>query len=97
MPFRSLSPAEQALKANPEAAPQELRLNANYVTRFGQVRAASHAHPAAVSTPHCAAPRAVARRRACQADYTYSMQVALTEAVDQVYDMGGGKTITVSL
>ena len=40
----------QALKANPEGAPRELKVNANYITRFGQV--------------------------------------ALTEALDQVYDMG---------
>ena len=27
----------QALKANPERAPVELKINANYITRFGQV------------------------------------------------------------
>ncbi len=27
----------QALKANAEAAPKDLRLNQNYITRFGQV------------------------------------------------------------
>ena len=26
----------QALKANPERAPVELKVNANYITRFGQ-------------------------------------------------------------
>lgn len=40
----------QALKANPGGAPKELKVNANYITRFGQV--------------------------------------ALTEALDQVYDLG---------
>jgi hypothetical protein len=48
----------QALKANPECAVRELKLNANYITRFGQV--------------------------------------ALTEAVDMVYEMGGGKMLTVT-
>ena len=27
----------QALKANPEGAPKELKINANYITKFGQV------------------------------------------------------------
>lgn len=27
----------QALKANPDGAPKELKVNANYITRFGQV------------------------------------------------------------
>ena len=31
-------PAAQALKANPERAPVELKVNANYITRFGQAR-----------------------------------------------------------
>ncbi|KAF6252092.1 hypothetical protein COO60DRAFT_1555123 [Scenedesmus sp. NREL 46B-D3] len=48
----------QALKANPECAVRELKLNANYITRFGQV--------------------------------------ALTEAVDMVYEMGGGKMLSVT-
>jgi hypothetical protein len=48
----------QALKANPECAVKELKLNANYITRFGQV--------------------------------------ALTEAVDMVYEMGGGNMLTVT-
>lgn len=47
----------QALKNNAEHAVKELKLNANYITRFGQV--------------------------------------ALTEAVDMVYEMGGGKMTTV--
>jgi hypothetical protein len=47
----------QALKANAEGAVKELRLNANYITRFGQV--------------------------------------ALNEAVDMVYEMGGGRMTTV--
>lgn len=29
--------AGQALKANPAGAPQELKLNANYLKRFGQI------------------------------------------------------------
>ena len=32
----------QALKANPEGAPRELKLNSNYITRFGQVRVLCH-------------------------------------------------------
>lgn len=48
----------QALKANPECAVKELKLNANYITRFGQV--------------------------------------ALSEAVDMVYEMGGGNMLTVT-
>lgn len=48
----------KALKANAEGAVKELRLNANYITRFGQV--------------------------------------ALSEAVDMVYEMAGGRTTTVS-
>lgn len=48
----------QALKANPESAVKELKLNNNYITRFGQV--------------------------------------ALTEAVDLVYEMGGGNMLTVT-
>ncbi len=51
-------PTHQALKANAEGAVKELRLNANYITRFGQV--------------------------------------ALSEAVDMVYEMGGGRMTTVS-
>jgi len=27
----------QALKVNPEAAPTDVRLNSNYITKFGQV------------------------------------------------------------
>jgi hypothetical protein len=49
----------QALKANAEGAVKDLRLNNNYITRFGQV--------------------------------------ALSEAVDMVYEMGGGKVTTVHL
>jgi NLR family CARD domain-containing protein 3 len=48
----------QALKANPDVGIKELRLNANYITRFGQV--------------------------------------ALTEAVDVVYEMAGGRALTVT-
>lgn len=48
----------QALKANPECAVKELKLNNNYITRFGQV--------------------------------------ALTEAVDMVYEMGGGNMLSVT-
>lgn len=48
----------QALKANPESAVKELKLNNNYITRFGQV--------------------------------------ALTEAVDLVYEIGGGNMLTVT-
>lgn len=51
-------PQPQALKANPESACKELKLNNNYITRFGQV--------------------------------------ALTEAVDMVYEMGGGNMLTVT-
>lgn len=47
----------QALKANAEAAPTDLKLNSNYITRFGQV--------------------------------------ALSEAVDMVFEMAKGKTTTV--
>ncbi len=47
----------QALKANAEGAPTDLKLNSNYITRFGQV--------------------------------------ALSEAVDMVYEMAGGKMTTV--
>lgn len=46
------------MKANPESAVKELKLNNNYITRFGQV--------------------------------------ALTEAVDLVYEMGGGNMLTVT-
>lgn len=46
----------QALKANADAAPRELKLNSNYITRFGQV--------------------------------------ALSEAVDMVYEMSKGRTTT---
>ncbi len=48
----------QALKANPERAPRDLKLNANYVSRFGQV--------------------------------------ALTEALDVVFEMSGGREITIT-
>lgn len=48
----------QALKANPECAVKELKLNANYISRFGQV--------------------------------------ALSEAVDLVYELGGGNMLTVT-
>ena len=47
----------KALKANPTVAVKELKLNANYITRFGQV--------------------------------------ALSEAVDMVYEMGGQRVTTV--
>jgi hypothetical protein len=30
-------PASQALKANPEGAPKEFKINANYISKFGQV------------------------------------------------------------
>ena len=30
--------SRQALKANPEGAPKEFKINANYLTKFGQVR-----------------------------------------------------------
>ena len=49
---------EQALKANPERAPRELKVNANYIGRFGQV--------------------------------------ALTEALDMVYEMAGGREIVIT-
>ena len=49
---------EQALKANPECAPRELKVNANYIGRFGQV--------------------------------------ALTEALDMVYDLAQGREITIT-
>ncbi len=52
-------PSPQALKANAEGAVKDLRLNNNYITRFGQV--------------------------------------ALSEAVDMVFEMGGGKVTTVHL
>jgi hypothetical protein len=52
------SHTKQALKANPECAVKELKLNNNYITRFGQV--------------------------------------ALTEAVDMVYEMGGGNMLSVT-
>ena len=48
----------QALKANPECAPRELKVNANYIGRFGQV--------------------------------------ALTEALDMVYDLAQGREITIT-
>lgn len=48
---------KKALKANPTVAVKELKLNANYITRFGQV--------------------------------------ALSEAVDMVYEMGGQRVTTV--
>ena len=48
----------QALKANPDFAPKELKVNANYIGRFGQV--------------------------------------ALTEALDMVYEMGGGREIVIT-
>lgn len=48
----------QALKANPERAPRELKVNANYIGRFGQV--------------------------------------ALTEALDMVYEMAGGREIVIT-
>ncbi len=51
-------PYEQALKANPERAPRELKVNANYIGRFGQV--------------------------------------ALTEALDMVYEMAGGREIVIT-
>ena len=47
----------QALKANPTAAPRSLKVNANYIGRFGQV--------------------------------------ALTEALDMVAELGGGRDITI--
>ena len=50
--------AVQALKANPECAPRELKVNANYIGRFGQV--------------------------------------ALTEALDMVYDLAQGREITIT-
>jgi hypothetical protein len=31
-------PLFQALKANPQGAPKDLKLSANYITKFGQVR-----------------------------------------------------------
>ncbi len=49
---------ETALKANPEGAPKELKVNANYITRFGQV--------------------------------------ALTEALEMVYEMSGGREIVIT-
>jgi len=49
---------EQALKANPGRAPRELKVNANYIGRFGQV--------------------------------------ALTEALDMVYEMAGGREIVIT-
>lgn len=52
------SPPVQALKANPECAPRELKVNANYIGRFGQV--------------------------------------ALTEALDMVYDLAQGREITIT-
>lgn len=51
-------PASQALKANPTGAPKELKINSNYVTKFGQV--------------------------------------ALTEALDMVYEMGGKREIVIT-
>lgn len=48
----------QALKNNPGGAPKELKVNSNYLTRFGQV--------------------------------------ALTEALDMVYEMGGGREIVIT-
>lgn len=53
-----LSAFVQALKANPDFAPKELKVNANYIGRFGQV--------------------------------------ALTEALDMVYEMGGGREIVIT-
>ena len=47
----------QALKANPTAAPRSLKVNANYIGRFGQV--------------------------------------ALTEALDMVAEMGGGREVNI--
>ena len=49
----------QALKANPERAPKELKANANYISRFGQT--------------------------------------ALNDALDMVYDVSGGREITITL
>ena len=48
----------QALKANPTGAPRSLKVNANYLGRFGQV--------------------------------------ALTEAMDMVAELGGGRDITIT-
>lgn len=48
---------QQALKANPERAPKDLKLNSNYITRFGQV--------------------------------------ALSEAVDMVFEMAEGRLTTI--
>ena len=49
----------QALKANPERAPKELKANANYISTFGQT--------------------------------------ALNDALDMVYDVSGGREITITL
>ncbi len=57
MPLLLVSASLQAMKANASCAVKELKLNANYITRFGQV--------------------------------------ALSEAVDMVYEMGGGKQTSV--
>lgn len=53
-----VSHCPQALKNNPGGAPKELKVNSNYLTRFGQV--------------------------------------ALTEALDMVYEMGGGREIVIT-
>ncbi len=50
-------PWNQGLKANVEAAPTDLKLNSNYITRFGQV--------------------------------------ALSEAVDMIFELTKGKGLTV--
>lgn len=43
----------QALKANPECAPKDLKLGANYITKFGQVGCPCQQ---AVSPPPCSPP-----------------------------------------
>lgn len=49
--------AMQALKANPQCSPREMKVNANYISTFGQT--------------------------------------ALVDAVDMVYDVSGGRELTL--
>jgi hypothetical protein len=55
--------APQALKANPERAPIDLKVNANYITRFGQARGPRRAGGGRAGAPPCMLSRAPGHAR----------------------------------
>jgi hypothetical protein len=97
----------QAFKANPEGAVKELKLNANYITRFGQVRGTVRRgrRVGRRGRGGCVCDRGARwrgqPRRPSRPPYATAqqpvrlVQVALGEAVDMVYEMAKGRTMSV--